>query len=81
MRRCWCVPVYDGYGTTEAGGIATDNVISPDVDVKLVDVPELGYFTTGDELRFAAKQEEAIDSTFHRQAATWRDLRQDAAHD
>lgn len=47
MRRCWCVPVYDGYGTTEAGGIATDNLISPDVDVKLIDVPELGYFTTG----------------------------------
>jgi hypothetical protein len=40
------VPVYDGYGTTEAGGIATDNVIGAEVDVKLVDVPELGYLTT-----------------------------------
>jgi long-subunit acyl-CoA synthetase (AMP-forming) len=46
MRLCWAVPVYDGYGTTEAGGIATDNVIGPDVDVKLIDVPELGYLTT-----------------------------------
>ncbi len=45
LRRCFCVPLYDGYGTTEAGGIATDGVISRDVKVHLLDVPELGYST------------------------------------
>ena len=46
MRRCFKVPVYDGYGTTEAGGISTDDVISRDVDVKLEDVPDLGYLNS-----------------------------------
>lgn len=35
--------MYDGYGATEAGSIATDNVIGPGVTVRLLDVPELGY--------------------------------------
>ena len=46
VRRCFGVPLYDGYGSTEVGGIATDGVIGANVAVKLVDVPELGYFTT-----------------------------------
>ncbi|MCA9717409.1 MAG: AMP-binding protein, partial [Myxococcales bacterium] len=44
MRRlfqgCW---VLDGYGITEVGTIAVDGVIQRDVDVRLIDAPELGY--------------------------------------
>ena len=39
----------DGYGSTEsAGGIIVDNVVvrPPVIDYKLLDVPELGYFST-----------------------------------
>ncbi|WP_067674273.1 carboxylic acid reductase [Nocardia miyunensis] len=39
----------DGYGSTEsAGGIIVDNVVvrPPVTDYKLIDVPELGYFST-----------------------------------
>ncbi|MQY26687.1 carboxylic acid reductase [Nocardia aurantia] len=41
-------PLHDGYGSTEAGGVLRDNHIRrPEVlDYKLVDVPELGYYTT-----------------------------------
>ena len=46
LRRCFAVPLYDGYGTTEAGGIATDGIISRDVQVHLLDVPELGYLSS-----------------------------------
>ena len=46
LRKCFApCPVYDGYGTTEVGGIATQNKISPGVKTKLIDVPELGYST------------------------------------
>ena len=40
---CWMI---EGYGTTEVGTIAVDGVIAPNVDVRLVDVPEFGYFTS-----------------------------------
>jgi fatty acid CoA ligase FadD9 len=40
---CWMI---EGYGTTEVGTIAVDGIIAPNVDVRLVDVPELGYFTS-----------------------------------
>jgi hypothetical protein len=43
VRRCFGKPLYDGYGTTEAGGIATDDTVSRGVDVRLEDVPDLGY--------------------------------------
>ena len=46
LRKCFGVPLYDGYGTTEAGGIATDGIISRDALVHLLDVPELGYRST-----------------------------------
>ncbi|MGE0383366.1 MAG: carboxylic acid reductase [Gammaproteobacteria bacterium] len=38
----------DGYGTTETSGIAVNGYVRkpPIIDYKLVDVPELGYFTT-----------------------------------
>lgn len=42
------VPLMNGYGSTEAGGIIIDGHVSrpPVIDYKLVDVPELGYFLT-----------------------------------
>ena len=36
--------VTEGYGSTECGTITVDDVVQPQVDVKLIDVPELGYF-------------------------------------
>lgn len=38
----------DGYGSTEIGGVTRDGTIArpPVIAYKLVDVPELGYFTT-----------------------------------
>ncbi len=38
--------VFDGYGTTEAGGIATNYKMEPDVVPFLESVPEMGYFVT-----------------------------------
>ncbi|MDG5485789.1 carboxylic acid reductase [Mycolicibacterium gadium] len=38
----------DGYGSTEAGGVFLDGKVQrpPVIDYKLVDVPDLGYFST-----------------------------------
>jgi fatty acid CoA ligase FadD9 len=40
--------LHDGYGSTEAGGVLLDGQLKrpPVVDYKLVDVPDLGYFST-----------------------------------
>ncbi len=48
VESCLDMPLHDGYGSTEAGGVLIDNtIIRPTViDYKLVDVPELGYFGT-----------------------------------
>lgn len=42
------VHLIDGYGLTEVGAVTRDGVISrpPVLDYKLIDIPELGYFTT-----------------------------------
>jgi fatty acid CoA ligase FadD9 len=42
------VHITDGYGATEVGGVYKDGVMMrpPVIDYKLVDVPELGYFTS-----------------------------------
>ena len=42
------IHLLDGYGSTEAGMVLFDGVIQrpPVVDYKLVDVPDLGYFST-----------------------------------
>ncbi|KNC47910.1 fatty-acid-CoA ligase fadD9 [Thecamonas trahens ATCC 50062] len=37
---------YDAYGTSEAGGIAVNGVVNSGVEVRLVDVPEMGYLTS-----------------------------------
>jgi long-subunit acyl-CoA synthetase (AMP-forming) len=36
----------NSYGSTEAGDITTEGNVSANVEVKLVDVPELGYLST-----------------------------------
>ena len=48
MESCLDAHLIDGYGLTEVGGVTRDGVITrpPVLDYKLVDVPELGYFTT-----------------------------------
>jgi long-subunit acyl-CoA synthetase (AMP-forming) len=38
--------VFNSYGITEVGGIAVNEYIKDNVECKLVDVPELGYFST-----------------------------------
>ncbi|HEY6870755.1 MAG TPA: carboxylic acid reductase [Novosphingobium sp.] len=41
-------PLVDGYGATELGMVAVNGYVQkpPVIDYKLIDVPELGYFTT-----------------------------------
>ena len=43
--------IVDAYGSRETGGIANNNKVNPGVDVKLIDIPEMGYFATGDPPR------------------------------
>ncbi|HBP22524.1 MAG TPA: hypothetical protein DEA08_32685, partial [Planctomycetes bacterium] len=45
LFRCFRAQrVTEGYGSTECGTITVDDVVQPQVDVKLIDVPELGYY-------------------------------------
>lgn len=48
LDECLGVRVADGYGLTELGMVTRDGVIArpPVTDYKLIDVPELGYFST-----------------------------------
>ncbi|KND28858.1 oxidoreductase [Streptomyces acidiscabies] len=48
MRTCLDLPVLDGYGSTETGSVLLNTRVQrpPVTDIKLVDVPELGYFAT-----------------------------------
>ncbi|KRQ19194.1 MULTISPECIES: carboxylic acid reductase [Mycobacteroides] len=48
MESLLQVAMLDGYGSTEAGAVWRDGVLQrpPVTEYKLVDVPELGYFTT-----------------------------------
>lgn len=47
LKRCFEVPVYDGYGSTEAGVITINgHVIESVLRFELVDRPDLGYRTT-----------------------------------
>ncbi|MEV0635935.1 carboxylic acid reductase [Streptomyces sp. NPDC050619] len=48
MESCLELPLHDGYGSTESGVVVVDSHVQrpPVIDYKLVDVPELGYFTT-----------------------------------
>ncbi|WP_406432117.1 thioester reductase domain-containing protein [Streptomyces sp. NBC_00631] len=48
VESCLELPLHDGYGSTESGVVVFDSRVQrpPVIDYKLVDVPELGYFTT-----------------------------------
>jgi len=47
MKECFeGVVVAEGYGSTECGLITANDAIPLNVQYKLVDVPELGYFTS-----------------------------------
>lgn len=43
LRKCFKVPVVNGYGTTESGSIAANDKIVSNGDVKLLSVEEMGY--------------------------------------
>jgi fatty acid CoA ligase FadD9 len=43
LEACFDVPVLDGYGSAELGMVSFDGRLAPEVEYKLVDVPELGY--------------------------------------
>eukprot|EP01125_Pyxidicula_operculata_P012759 TRINITY_DN4197_c0_g3_i2.p1 TRINITY_DN4197_c0_g3~~TRINITY_DN4197_c0_g3_i2.p1 ORF type:complete len:1095 (+),score=120.04 TRINITY_DN4197_c0_g3_i2:560-3844(+) len=45
LQAAFKIPVYDGYGTTEAGSIASNNMLFPNVEARLVSVPDMGYTT------------------------------------
>ncbi|MFF0625021.1 carboxylic acid reductase [Streptomyces sp. NPDC004296] len=48
VESCLELPLHDGYGSTETGVVLFDSHVQrpPVLEYKLVDVPELGYFTT-----------------------------------
>ena len=46
LRECFQCKVRDTYGSTELDGVISGGRLSPDTEFKLVDVPELSYFTT-----------------------------------
>ena len=48
IKSCFEIPLFDGYGSTEAGIITFDHRIRREnvIDYRLVDVPELGYLTS-----------------------------------
>ncbi|MEO8815805.1 MAG: carboxylic acid reductase [Mycobacterium sp.] len=48
LERCLQTHISDGYGSSEVGAITRDAVVMrpPVIDYKLVDVPDLGYFST-----------------------------------
>eukprot|EP01117_Protostelium_nocturnum_P011380 TRINITY_DN4128_c0_g4_i1.p1 TRINITY_DN4128_c0_g4~~TRINITY_DN4128_c0_g4_i1.p1 ORF type:complete len:1215 (+),score=400.50 TRINITY_DN4128_c0_g4_i1:165-3809(+) len=46
MKEMWGSIVSEGYGTTEAGSICYGTQVDPNTIYKLVDVPEMGYFTS-----------------------------------
>lgn len=75
LGDCFEIPVYDGYGSTEAGILSVDGVINrPTVsDYRLVEVPELGYrlsdqpFPRGE---LVVKTRQCIPGFFQNEAAT-----------
>jgi fatty acid CoA ligase FadD9 len=48
LQDCFQVPIFEAYASTEAGGISFENRILRQfvTDYKLVDVPELSYYST-----------------------------------
>ncbi|MEV0637358.1 carboxylic acid reductase [Streptomyces sp. NPDC050619] len=48
VQSCLDLPLLEGYGSTETGSVLLNTRVQrpPVLDIKLVDVPELGYFQT-----------------------------------
>ncbi|GCB43488.1 long-chain-fatty-acid--CoA ligase [Streptomyces sp. NL15-2K] len=48
VESCLDLPLVEGYGSTETGSVLLNTQVQrpPVLDIKLVDVPELGYFQT-----------------------------------
>lgn len=46
LTRVFGRPVLNGYGSTETGGITTNGAVSDGVDIRLRDLPALGYRTS-----------------------------------
>ena len=52
VRRCFSrCTVGEGYGSTECGTISIDDMMVPNIEWRLEDVPELGYSADGDPSR------------------------------
>ena len=72
--------MYDGYGTTETGGISNDNVINPTVQCRLEDCPDLGY-TAADAPnprgQIVVKTRTMMDGYFKDEQATRRSFTDD----
>ena len=71
IESCVDAQLFDVYGLTEVGGVARDGVITrpPVIDYKLIDVPELGYFTTDQPYprgEFLVKTATATPGYYHR---------------
>ena len=46
LAKCFHCRVTDGFGMSEAGGIMNNNRLNTTVEYKLIDVPDMNYFTT-----------------------------------
>lgn len=52
LRRCFAdCRVTEGYGSTECGTITIDDLIPSNVELRLIDAPELGFLTSDDPPR------------------------------
>ena len=80
LQDCFGCTVYDGYGTTETGGISNDNVINPTVQCRLEDCPDLGY-TAADAPnprgQIVVKTRTMMDGYFKDEQATRRSFTDD----
>jgi fatty acid CoA ligase FadD9 len=75
LSECFQMPVYEGYGSTEAGVLSIDTMISrPTVSsYRLVDVPELGYRLSDQPYprgELVVKTDQSIPGFFQNEAAT-----------
>jgi fatty acid CoA ligase FadD9 len=82
LRDCFAMPVYEGFGSTEAGILTLDGQVCRDwvTDYHLVDVPECGY-SLGDQPyprgELLVKTRHSVPGYFHDPVAT-RNLRDEA---
>lgn len=46
MQQVFDLRVAEAYGATEVGGISCDGKKSPETEIKILDVPDMGYFAS-----------------------------------